>query len=717
MGMAGPDPLTLLAGAALAALPLPALAGLHAAISASRTGPPLPAEVVARYRGEIARTVARQLAGIWLIALWLALAGIVPWTGAALAAGQAPGLTATAAAGLAGVAAGTALQFARCLLHVPALIVASWSHGLARLNRMHRALSITRLRWAETLAALAYAGGAAAGVRTLWLGGRPGAAAAFLALALAVALPVLAATAAGALRALRRLRPAVPPPQPAAPGEGPMNVLMIGCDTLRADHVGTPLGGGRSLTPFLDALARRGTLFATAYTPVARTAPSLASLLTGAWPRHHGIRDNFEAPRPLPVPALPEILRRAGYATSAVADWAGSDLGKFPFGFERTDVPPDQWNLRYLVRQGPKETRLFLSLFLRNRLGRRLAPGIHFLGGAPLNDRTCERAVRELRRLARGGRPFLLKVFVATAHPPFGSEWPHYTWFTDPAYDGPSRLAMAKLTTPEEIIRSQREPREAFDLDQVLGLYRGCVRRFDDLARELVQALWREGLGERTVVVVCSDHGMEFFEHGTWGQGNSAVPEASPTVPLLILDPRLPGRGRVEGLVRTIDLAPTLLDLLGIERPEGAEAMDGVSLAPFLRGEAPLPELTGYFETGIWLAPPPNQHPEHLRYPELPEILTTGGPDGHTLVLRPEYRRIVIEARDRAVRRGPWKLVRLALAGRPEERLHRIRPDGTPEPAADAPPDAMAALAMFLREHLPDTHDPMTTIEHQNPER
>ncbi len=697
--MSGPGQLAAaLGGAAAAALVPPLLLAVLALRSASRAGPPLPPAVLRRYRGEIARAVARQLALTTALAGWLALAGLAPWLGLAATGALPAGFAGGLAAGLLGIGLGTAAQLARVLLHNPATLVMCWPFGLERLNALHRHLTLRRLRWAELVLALAWAAPVVAGVRALGAQGARAAAAALAAGALLAALPVLAGGGAALARAWRRGRSCAPPPHPAGPGEGPMNVLMIGCDTLRADHVGMPIGGGRSLTPFLDALARRGTLFATAWTPVARTAPSLASLLTGTWPRRHGIRDNFEAPRPLPVPALPAILREAGYATEAVADWAGSDLGKFPFGFARADVPPDQWNLRYLVRQGPKETRLPLALFLRNRLGRRIAPEIHFLGGAPLNRAVTDAAVAALRRLGRGGRPFLLNVFAATAHPPFGSEWPHYRWFADPAYDGPSRLAMARLTDPDEIIRAQQEPREAFDLDQVLALYRGCVRRFDDLAREIVQALWREGLGERTIVVVYSDHGMEFFEHGTWGQGNSAAPEASPRVPLLILDPRLEGRGRVEGLVRTIDLAPTLLDLLGM--PAEGQGMDGVSLAPFLRGEAPLPELTGYFETGIWLAPPPNQHPGHLRYPKLTDLLTTGGPDGHALVVKPEYRRIVIEARDRAVRRGPWKLVRLALAGSPIERLYRIRPDGTPEPAAQPPPGVLDGLRHALSGHI-----------------
>ena len=71
------------------------------------------------------------------------------------------------------------------------------------------------------------------------------------------------------------------------------------------------------------------------------------------------------------------------------------------------------------------------------------------------------------------------------------------------------------------------------------------------------------GLADNTIVVVYSDHGMEFFEHDTWGQGNSAVGDFSSRIPLVIRDPRKPGGGTIDKVVRSIDLAPTLLELVG----------------------------------------------------------------------------------------------------------------------------------------------------------
>jgi len=468
---------------------------------------------------------------------------------------------------------------------------------------------------------------------------------------------------------------------------------MIGCDTLRADALGC-FGSQLGLTPFLDALAARGTAFSRCYTPVARTAPSLASWLAGRWPQRLGIRDNFvsDAVTRVEVPTLASVLGDAGYETAVISDWSGGDFGKFAFGFGDVDVPPDQWNLRYLIRQGPKDIRLFLTLFTHSRFGRTFLPELYYLAGVPVSHQLVAKACRKVDDLAASGRPWLLNVFLGTAHPPFASRYPYYTLYGDEAYNGASRFAMAKLTDPFEIIRSQREPRESFDLDQVLALYRGCVRAFDDEVRELVQHLDRKGLANDTVVVVYSDHGMEFFEHQTWGQGNSVLGSASNRVPLIVADPRHRlGQVRDE-VVRTIDLMQTLLDLCGLDTPAG---VDGVSLAETIRHGAPIEPLTAFHETGIWLATPPGQHPMHVRYPEILELLDVPDQKTGTICLRDDCVELVNRARDRAVIEGHWKLVYVPCTDGARYALYDLRQDHAMD-VAPHHPERVAAMRKKL---------------------
>ena len=613
----------------------------------SQTGPRIREEVLTHYRRYTLFALARLSAWAFALMLFSGGAGVLLYFMLHTLAGARWSAGLAAAAALLGILGGFMLQFIRTLRFNPGLLVASMHYRTSRLYRLWQWATPARIARLQSLG-MGMAGLLlAAASWQLAKENRVGDLMALWASALFFAGSIAWAGWQPQARAPRK--------RPARAPDAPPNILMIGSDTLRADRLGA-LGYRRALTPHIDRLAADGALFANCYVPCARTAPSLISMLTGAWPHTHGIRDNFvddEGTR-LKVDALPTLLRKIGYRTAAISDWCGADMGKYSFGFDYTDLPEDQWNLKYLIRQGPKDLRLFVSLFTHNRLGRLLLPELYYLGGVPLTQPLGKRARRLAARLAQSAQPFFLNVFYSTTHPPFASEWPWYTRFADPAYAGESKFAMARLTDPFEIIRRQGAPKEEFDLDQIIDLYDGCVAEFDDEVGRMLAHLETCGLAGNTVVVVYSDHGMEFFEHDTWGQGNSAVGDFSPRIPLLIRDPRRPARGTVDKVVRSIDLAPTLLELAGA--PPVA-SMDGVSLAGCLAADGACPELDAFNETGIWIADIPGLPDTHLRYPGLLELMEVPDRASGTLAIKPEYCKAVLAAKDRMIRRGRWKLV------------------------------------------------------------
>jgi arylsulfatase A-like enzyme len=233
---------------------------------------------------------------------------------------------------------------------------------------------------------------------------------------------------------------------------------------------------------------------------------------------------------------------------------------------------------------------------------------------------------------------------------------------------------MARLTDPFDIIRRQGAPKAEFDLDQIIDLYDGCVAEFDDEVGKMLTHLEACGLAGNTIVVVYSDHGMEFFEHDTWGQGNSAIGEASPRIPLMIRDPRLAPKGKVDQVVRSIDLAPTLLDLAG---QPSTPTMDGVSLAGCLKGTNACPELDAFNETGIWIANIPGLPDDHLRYADLLELIEVPDRGSGTLAIKPEYCNAIYTAKDRMIRCGRWKLVYQPLESSYLLRLFDLESDPT----------------------------------------
>lgn len=629
---------------ATAALIFALALGVKSIADFTHTGPRLKDEILRHYRRYTVLAFLRLLSYAFVLLSLMASIGVVSYFALTVLLNGTPNFGFGLAAGIASILLLTGLQFSRHLLWLPANIAASYNYRVSRLYPFWNRLSAARLRLATWVLLGTPAALVGATVSILLAQGA-------LLSAMAFGAALLGHAALGLW-----LRPSEAPPVSAKAKNHSPNILMIGSDTLRSDRLDGTYA--KQTAPLLHRLVEQGILFSQCYVPCARTAPSLLSLLTGSWPHRFGVRDNFVPDEGvhLQVDTVPRLLKQRGYYTAALSDWCGADMGKFDLGFDYADVPEDQWNIKLFIRQGPKDLRLFLSLFSRNRFGKYFLPEIFYLGGVPQTDELGAEARHLISDLAQRNQPFLLNVFFSTTHGPFGSEYPYYTRFADPAYKGESKFVMARVTDPWEIIRRQEEPREAFDLDQIIHLYDGCVTRFDTEVGRIMDHLDRCGLANNTIVVIYADHGMEFFEHHTWGQGNSAISDVSSRIPLVIKAPNGPSGLAISCPVRSIDVAPTLLELIGADRSEWKD-MDGISLIPWVRDPKHRHELDVLSETGIWLTDLPGMPQGHRRYPKLLDMLTVRNLATGTISLKPEYEQPIIEAKDRMIRRGRWKLV------------------------------------------------------------
>jgi arylsulfatase A-like enzyme len=628
----------------------------------SRSGPQIADEIVRSYMGYAIYAMVRLGAWVFLISGFMAAAGVFAYHCLVTAFNwQYRWLLALCAAGLA-VGIITFTRFAHFLLYMPGAIIASFNYRASRLHDLWEILTPNRvamLEWTIVLLFLVPV---------------------FLALFVLVrrrAWPASAWVAGIALLPVILIgwgAAVEPPPVSQAVGaQGRPNILMIGSDTLRADRLGVN-GITRPLTPHIDALAAQGANFSQHIVPLGRTAPSLLSLLTGTWPHTHGVRDNYVSDKELVLaqPALPQILREAGYRTAVVADWAGSDLGKFELGFDHIDTAPDQWNLKYLLRQGPKDIRLFLSLFTHNRFGKIFLPEIYFLAGIPLTEEVGRDSRAAIRSLAAGDRPFFLNVFIASTHGPFSSRYPYYRLYADPEYRGSSLFSMSSVSSVEEVLKAQEEGKQHFDVRQIFDLYDGAVKSFDDEVGRLMDYLRASGLDKNTIVVVYSDHGVDLFEGETWGQGN-IVSDFTHRAPLVIHDPRRSPTGTVQRTVRAVDLAPTLLDLAQIPVPGFIE---GQSLRPFLENGNAEPDRVAFAETGIWIARKVRGLPaDRIAYPSVLDLLEIVDKQTGTLSIKPAYRDTVIRAKSRLAREGRWALVYFPLENGEQYALYDLQTD------------------------------------------
>ncbi len=193
------------------------------------------------------------------------------------------------------------------------------------------------------------------------------------------------------------------------------------------------------------------------------------------------------------------------------------------------------------------------------------------------------------------------------------------------------------------------------EVQQIRNLYDGSTRQFDDQVGELLDAIKANGLEENTIIIVTSDHGDNLYEEGvTLGHGltfNGGL--QANHVPLLF---HIPGAGaaRIDQNVRTLDIAPTIADLLQVEKPESWE---GVSVAGWLDGSEVPASRAFYGETGF---PFIQFRVEGIERPNLPPMDQMTGIDesfNYQFVLKEEWEAPLIAAKQRCLMLDDWKMI------------------------------------------------------------
>ncbi len=345
------------------------------------------------------------------------------------------------------------------------------------------------------------------------------------------------------------------------------NVLLVSIDTLRPDHLGS-YGYGRDTSPTLDALAAAGARFTTVVSPTSWTLPAHMTLLTALPPEVHGVV-NDDLRLDASVVTLAEVLQTRGYATAGFVSGPYLDAG---YGFARGFDHYDDYSAVRISR-----------------------PAVH-------RARTSPAVASALTRWLDGWsttaphRPFFAFVHLWDVHYDFNPP-PPYDRLFDPGYRGdPTRLGL-DFENGDAVYAGM----PARDLAHVVALYDGEIRYTDDWVGRMLDGFRRRTLLDDTVVIVTSDHGEEFYEHGKKGHRNALYDE-SIRVPLIIRFPRrVPAGTVVERQVRTIDIAPTILALTDTPSPPDfgldptLAPYGGQSLLPLVaRGAPTMPALPAF---------------------------------------------------------------------------------------------------------------------------
>lgn len=346
------------------------------------------------------------------------------------------------------------------------------------------------------------------------------------------------------------------------------NVLIIGVDTLRADRL-HHLGYERETTPTLDTLAAKGFSFSKAISASSWTVPSFMSIFTGTFPSVHKVTNKFvtfsESEKKISNMAelAPEIetlatqFKTAGYATGGFTGDAGVS-GKFGYrqGF---DVYTDETTFGGLENSAGHALTWIDSL---------------------------------------GGKKFFMFFHGYDLHGQFKEVAGYRGRFVPKDYRGPfngSGAQEAKLRedqlTPKGISLSTA------DVDFWNGFYDSKIRDADDRLKAFLDALDKKGVLQKTIIVVVSDHGEEFYEHKGFDHGQSLYDELV-HVPLIIVSPKLQKTGIIDRQISMIDVAPTVLELAGVHASTAftQQMRHAQSLVPALDGRN-IAEQDAYLET------------------------------------------------------------------------------------------------------------------------
>ena len=359
---------------------------------------------------------------------------------------------------------------------------------------------------------------------------------------------------------------------PYTQAKAPHGIILISLDTLRADHLGC-YGYNRNTSPSIDALAKESIVFEHAVVQSQWTLPSHMSIMTSLYPSSHGVTKPGDRLAKEQV-TLAELLRKGGFKTAAFVDggWMNSNFG-FNHGFEIYD--DHQWES---------------------------------IKGIPLQVKDSQRGgikqiLPKVKRWLDDIKPdpFFLFIHCYDIHAPYDPPSPYDSMFHDFTYTGD--LFPNSETMLAEKWKGLKVNDE--DLRHFIALYDGCIRYTDEKIGEFLSYLQDSGLYDQSLIIITSDHGEEFKEHGRLGH-QQLYYRPNLQVPLILRIPNYRKKGiRVNGLVQSIDLLPTILEIAGLPPYPNVQ---GRSLLPLIKRNK------NFFNRSLWKVFHPFQKDSHVSF-------------------------------------------------------------------------------------------------------
>lgn len=342
------------------------------------------------------------------------------------------------------------------------------------------------------------------------------------------------------------------------------NILLLTIDTLRRDVLHS-YGYSERVTPNIDKLAEEGIRFSQAITGGTWTQAAFPVLLTSSYASMFGgCLGALAKERPSPVSSLADWgYTTAGFSTNPhISVATGYNRGFKYF----VDLEPDEKNppLRYR-KGGQRLLRMPITHYISRLLGNGLKPARVYSSARDLVARFSDWLT------SNSVSPFFAWLHFMDIH------WPYHI--------------EEHLSTPQEIARAWQDlaimhERSNFNRtrkidekqrERFIGLYKQSLKYLDDQLGRLFDLLEVQQNLENTIIILVSDHGEEFLDHGRWGHWESNLFKEIIRIPLIIKIPNMTRGLVINRMVRTLDIMPTILDLCDCPNPPG---MFGSSLRP-----------------------------------------------------------------------------------------------------------------------------------------
>ncbi len=379
------------------------------------------------------------------------------------------------------------------------------------------------------------------------------------------------------------------------------NILFIMTDQLRYDCIGAN-GNDIISTPNLDRLAARSANFTHAFAQSPVCTPSRACYFTGRYAHSHRNRVNYTL-LDKSEKLLPAYLQQAGYKTALIgklhldynypptsdeAKHAGFDIVERHCGVPFTDELSDYFKWRN--QQDPLKDIHYRSLGRSVPHLRKNLPPAFNPNRAAIDEQYTDTTWAGLRtrywleKLSKDQKPFFLFCSFWKPHSPFEVPVPFDNMYNDIQIPLPKEVTLEnikRLPLPVQklALRGENPPynMNQESLQWIYRSYYGTVSHIDREVGLILDTLEKSGKADNTIIIFCSDHGDQLLEHGIMGK--NVFFEESVRIPLMVSYQKRIKPGKKDELIETVDVLPTLFELIGLPEPLNCQ---GRSFAPLI---------------------------------------------------------------------------------------------------------------------------------------